>query len=103
MATIADQTFDLDAEGLRDIISGDVYTPQDAEWDEARLAWNLAVDQRPALVALVECAEDVAAVVAYADENDLRVAPQGTGHAAGALGDLADTILLKTERLRGVT
>ena len=35
--------------------------------------------------------------------NGLRVAPQGTGHGAAALGDLDDTILLKTERMRGVT
>ena len=30
----------------------DVVTPADAGWDEARRAWNLAVDQRPAMVAL---------------------------------------------------
>ena len=48
MTIIADQTFGLDADGLRDLIAGDVYTPQDAGWDEARQAWNLAADQRPA-------------------------------------------------------
>ena len=50
-----------------------------------------------------ESAEDVAAVVAFARAEGLRVAPQGTGHNAGTLGDLADTILLKTHRMRGVT
>jgi FAD/FMN-containing dehydrogenase len=102
MATIADQTFDLDAEGLRDIISGDVYTPQDAEWDEARLAWNLAVDQRPALVVLAENAADIVAAVNFARRNGLRVAPQGTGHGASALSLADDVMLLKTERMRGV-
>jgi hypothetical protein len=92
----------LDLSGLRNLLEGEVLAPEDSGWDEARLAWNLAVDQRPAAVALPESAEDVALVVAFARANELRVAPQGTGHNAGALGDLSDTILLKTERMRGV-
>ena len=94
---------ELDLRPLRARMDGDVAGPGDANWDEARLAWNLAVDQRPAAVAMPESAEDVAAVVAFARAEGLRVAPQGTGHNAGALGDLADTILLKTHRMRGVT
>ena len=87
---------------LRPLLDGDVVTTADDDWDEARLAWNLAVDQRPAAVALPESAEDVAEIVRYARATGLRVAPQGTGHGASAMGDLADTILLKTERMRGV-
>jgi FAD/FMN-containing dehydrogenase len=60
------------------------------------------VDQRPAAVAVVESADDVAAVMTSARQHGLRVAAQGTGHAAAPMGSLADTILLKTERLRGV-
>ena len=87
---------------LRELVDGDVVTPADENWDEARHAWNLAVDQRPAAVALPESAEDVIEIVRFARERGLRVAPQGTGHGAAALGDLGDTILLKTERMRGV-
>jgi FAD/FMN-containing dehydrogenase len=76
--------------------------PHDPGWDEARLAWNLAVDQQPAAVALPESAEDVAAVVRWARGRGLRVAPQGTGHNAAAMGSLAHTVLVKTERMRGV-
>ena len=47
-------------------------------------------------------AGDVAATVKFAREHDLRVAPQGTGHGAAALGPLTDTILIKTTRMRGV-
>jgi hypothetical protein len=94
----------LDVGPLRDLLDGDVVAPGDLDWDEARLAWNLAIDQRPAAVALPESAEDVAAVVAFARAKGLRVAPQGTGHNASALGgELSDTILLKTHRMRGVT
>ena len=88
---------------LRDLIEGDVVVPGDYAWDEVRQAWNLIVDQRPVAVALPESPEDVVAIVAFARANDLRVAPQGTGHGAAALDRLDDTILLKTERMRHVT
>jgi FAD/FMN-containing dehydrogenase len=79
-----------------------IVLPHDPDWNEARRAWNLAVDQQPAAVALPESAHDVAAIVRWARERGLRVAPQGTGHNAHALGSLAHTVLLKTERMRGV-
>jgi FAD binding domain/Berberine and berberine like len=93
----------LDVRALRSLLDGDVVAPGESEWDEARLAWNLTVDQQPAAVVLPESAEDVAATVAFAKAHALRVAPQGTGHGAAAIGDMSDTILLKTERMRGVT
>jgi hypothetical protein len=83
-------------------IAGRVATPDDPDWDEARAAWNLGADQRPDAVALVEGAEDIAATVSFALANDLRVAAQGTGHGAAPLAPLDDTILIKTERMRGV-
>jgi hypothetical protein len=79
-----------------------VVLPGDESWDEARLAWNLAVDQRPAAVAVPTSADEVAEVVRWAAAMDLRVSAQGTGHNAAALGDLADTVLIKLHELRGV-
>ena len=79
-----------------------IVTPAHERFDDARRAWNLAIDQRPAAVVFAESAQDVAAAVVYAIEYGLQVAPQGTGHNAGPLGSLEDTILLKTERMRGV-
>ncbi|MCW2987259.1 MAG: FAD-binding oxidoreductase [Solirubrobacterales bacterium] len=83
-------------------IAGRLATPSDPDWDQARLAWNLAADQRPSAVAFVESAEDVARTIRFAAENELRVAAQGTGHGAVALGPLDETILVKTERMRGI-
>jgi FAD/FMN-containing dehydrogenase len=79
-----------------------VVLPHDPNWDSARVAWNLAADQQPAAVALPESPVDVAAVVRWARERGLRVAPQGTGHNAIPLGSLAHTVLMKTERMRAV-
>lgn len=63
-------------------------TPGDPGWDDARTAWNLAVDQHPAVVALPASAQDVVSAVSFARAHGLRVAAQGTGHNAGPLGSL---------------
>lgn len=83
-------------------IPGMIVLPDDPTWDEARQAWNKAIDQHPAAVALPRSAEDVRALIDYARQQGLRVAAQGTGHNAGPLGPLADTVLVKTEAMRGV-
>jgi hypothetical protein len=83
-------------------IAGRIATAADADWDQARLGWNLVADPRPSAVAFVESGEDIAAVVRFAAANGLRVSGQGTGHGAAALGSLEDAILIKTERMRGI-
>ncbi len=83
-------------------LSGRVVTPGDAAWDASRQAFNLTLDQRPALIAYPNGTDDVAAIVEYAKAGGLRVAPQRTGHNAGPLGSLEDTILLKTSEMKGV-
>ncbi len=83
-------------------LDGKVILPGDSRFDDARRAWNLAVDQRPAAVAFPESAADVAAAVRYAAGRGLRVAAQGTGHNAGPLGSLADTVLVRTDKMRGI-
>jgi hypothetical protein len=83
-------------------IEGRVATRNDPDWDEVRKAWNLAADLHPAGVAFVEGGGDIAKVIRFAAERDLKVTAQGTGHGATALGPLEDTIVIKTERMRGV-
>ena len=72
-------------------------------WDEARQAWNLAVDQQPEAVVHVGSVADVVAAVEIARARGWRIAPQGTGHGAAPLGPLTGTLLLRMDRLRGVT
>jgi FAD/FMN-containing dehydrogenase len=78
-------------------------TPADPGWDDARQAWNLAVDQQPAAIARPGCVQDVVAAVQFARAHGLRVAAQGTGHNAGPLGSLAGTMLVKTTAMRRVS
>jgi FAD binding domain len=92
----------LDLQSLGRSLDGDAVLPGDETWDSARQAWNLAADQHPAAVAHAADAADVARVIDFARQHGLRVAVQATGHGAGAMGPLEDTVLLKTDRLTGV-
>jgi FAD/FMN-containing dehydrogenase len=74
-----------DVAALRAQLEGTIVLPGEESWDQARQAWNLAVDQRPAVVALPRSSRDVQLLVDHAREAGLRVAMQGTGHNAGPL------------------
>jgi hypothetical protein len=89
---------------LRKLATLPVHLPGDAGYDEARLAWNRAVDQRPAAVAVPQSAHDVSRLVRLATEHGLRIAPQSTGHNAGPLAQrgLDDVIVAKTSALSSV-
>nr|WP_244969824.1 FAD-dependent oxidoreductase [Nocardia cerradoensis] len=88
-----------DLDDLAAALSGALIRPTDAEWDQARAAWQLLADQQPIAVVTAATTEDVAFTVRAAAALGLRVAPQSTGHNATPLGDLARTILLRTGAL----
>ena len=92
-------TTTLDVAQLRSECKGDVLAPGDDGFDAARQAFNLMIDQRPAAIAMPADADDLGAIVRFAREHGKRVAPQRTGHNAGPLGDLSDTLLVKTNAL----
>src|SRR3954466_10216354 len=103
MNVISKDAISNSVDALREQLQGDYVTPEDASWDEARLAWNLAVDQVPAAVAIPETADDIVEVVRFARANGLRVAGQSTGHNAHPLAEgLESTVLVKTHRMRAV-
>lgn len=91
-----------DLHSLATDLDGTLVVPDDPAWDTARQAWQLAVDQNPAAVVVAASVRDIQTVIATADRLSLRVAPQSTGHNAGPLGPLDDTILLKTSAMRAV-
>jgi hypothetical protein len=98
-------TVPVPAESLRHLCGGGVHLPGDPGYDASRVPWNVAVDLRPAAVALPRDVDDVAAVVRAARAAGLRVAPQSTGHGAAPLTgiDLSDVVLVKLSGLTGVT
>ena len=91
-----------DLEVLRTAVTGEVFAPDDHGYDEARRAWNLTTDERPAVVVMAESAADVVQAVRFARSRGMRIAPQGTGHGSEPLEPLPDAMLLRTVRMRGV-
>ncbi len=88
--------------GLRERLAGRVVSKTDEGWGRARLAWNLAADQRPPLIAYPETTNDVVELVAFARSHGLRLVPQGTGHGAVPLGTIEDGVLVTTSRMRAL-
>ena len=84
-------------------MSGRVVTPSDPDWDATRQVFNLAMDLRPAAVALPHDVRDVVAAVDYARTKGLRVAPQATGHNADAHGALDETLLVDVRELQQIS
>ena len=100
--TILDSIAIRDLESLRAAVTGGTFAVGDAGYDQARRAWNLAVDERPAIVVIAESVADVAQAVRFARTHGMRIAPQGTGHGAGPLESLHGAMLLRTSRMRSV-
>jgi hypothetical protein len=100
--TISSPITGRDLETLRTATTGDVFAPGDHGYDEARRAWNLAIDEWPAVVVVAESAADVAHAVRYARSRGMRIAPQGTGHGSEPLEPLEGAMLLRTVRMRSV-
>jgi FAD/FMN-containing dehydrogenase len=98
-----ESTYTGRAAALRGLCAGAIHLPGDPGYDEARMPWNVSIDQRPAAVAYPATADEVSEVVRAAAAAGLRVAPQGTGHNAGPLGPLDDVVLLRTSAMTEVT
>jgi FAD/FMN-containing dehydrogenase len=78
---------------LRERILGEVFVPGDAGYDEHRQAWNLTVEQHPAVIVLPEGAADVVEAVKFANQADLGIAVQATGHGVSRPADNALLII----------
>jgi hypothetical protein len=79
-----------------------ILEPGDPGWDHARRAFDLAVDQRPAAVAVPTDEHGVVAAVREARRRGLRVVAQCGGRGASRLGPLGDALLIRTSGLAGV-
>ena len=73
-------------DALRGQVSGEVITPQDGAYDEARRVFNGMIDKRPAAVVRCTSADDVAATVAVARDEGLDLSVRGGGHSAPGFG-----------------
>ena len=90
----------MDLQALKNQLSGSLFTPDDPDYDQARLPWNRAYNPHPALILVAETVQDVIAGVRFAREQGLGVAVQTTGHGPQKLSD--DNLLIVMSKLTAV-
>ena len=86
---------------LRLQVQGAVFVPGDEGYDDAGRAWNLSVQQHPAVIVAVRTATDVAAAVGFARQQGLGVSVQSTGH--GVVRPADNCLQLVTSQMADVT
>ncbi len=87
-------------ESLQARIKGSVFIPGDAGYAQASQPWNLSISQQPTVVVMAKSAKDVAEAIHYADDHNLGVAIQATGHGVSLAADNA--VLINTSQMQGV-
>lgn len=85
---------------LQSRVQGRVSAPGEARYDQLRAAWNLTVDQHPAIIVAADSAADVAEAVRFAHKADLKVAVQATGH--GVIRPANGSLLILTSNMTEV-
>ncbi len=70
----------MDSARLADSIHGEVLSPGDSEFDEARALWNVRFDRKPDLIAKCTSHDDVVEAVAYVRDEGVELSVKGGGH-----------------------
>jgi FAD/FMN-containing dehydrogenase len=81
---------------------GELISPEDAGFDDARKLFNAMIDRKPAVIARCTNAADVRAVISFAQAHDLPLAVRGGGHNGGGLGSVDAGVVLDLSGLKAV-
>ncbi len=81
---------------------GEIITPGDQTYNEARRLWNAIHDRRPAVIVRPSTPEQVAAAVRFAREHDLEIAVRSGGHSAAGFGGRDGGLVVDLSGMRGV-
>lgn len=81
---------------------GEVLTPDDEGYEEARRVWNGNIDRRPGLIARCAGAADVVAAVNLARERRLLVAVRGGGHNVAGTSVCDGGLVIDTSPMKGI-
>ena len=85
------------ADGFR----GDLVSPGDPGYDDARQLFNGMIDKHPAVIARCADVADVISAVDYARANGLELAVRGGGHNGAGLGSCDDGLVIDLRNMNG--
>ena len=89
-------------ETLRADFQGELISPGDVAYEEARQIWNGMIDRRPALIARCAGVADVIAAVRYAREKDFMVAVRGGGHNVAGTAVCDGGLVIDLSGMKGI-
>src|SRR3982751_4146786 len=92
-----------DIGSLRAELSGIALTRSDSGYDEARSAFNGAIDRYPAVIARCADAADVATAIKFARQCRLEVSVRGGFHSAAGSAICDDGLMIDLSSMRRVT
>jgi FAD/FMN-containing dehydrogenase len=81
-------------------LKGQVLTPEHRGYNEARTVFAAHIDRRPALIARVEGADDIARLIAHVRETGSELAIRGGGHSPAGHGVCDGGIVIDLSALR---
>jgi FAD/FMN-containing dehydrogenase len=93
---------DATIEGLRSAVGGEVITPEDAAYEEARKVWNGMIDAQPALIVRCASTDDVVAAVNFGREHDLLVSVRGGAHSTPGYSTCDGGIVIDLQPMNSV-
>jgi FAD/FMN-containing dehydrogenase len=83
-------------------LQGDLIGPDDSRYDEARQVFLKGIDRRPAAVARVANAQDVAKVVTAARDDGLRLAVRSGGHSRAGYGTTDGGLVIDLSQMKAL-
>ena len=92
----------LEVGPLREQVRGEVISPEDEGYEEARHVYNGMIDRRPAVVVRPANAGDVVAAVRFAADLGVDVSVRGGGHSVPGFGTNDGGVVVDFSRMRGV-
>jgi len=85
---------DTAIEQLENTVRGNLISPNDPEFDDARAIYNAMIDKQPQLIARCENVADVLAAVEFAREHGLETAVRNGGHNGAGLATVYEATQL---------
>jgi len=87
---------------LRHRFRGDIISPEDGPYDDARRLWNGVHDRRPAVILRPTDAGEVATAIRFGREQDLEIQVRSGGHAKAGLRGRDGGLVVDMTAMRGV-
>jgi FAD/FMN-containing dehydrogenase len=90
-------------EALRTVLAGKVITPEDADYDTARIQWNNDIDRRPVAIARCLSPTDVSAALHFARQQELEISVRGGSHGFAGSGVCDGGLMIDLSAMRRVS